>query len=348
MTKQAFFFSIDKSRVDLRNGVIYGVSLISKGEAKGHEMFVDDTTLDQVLQYALQSGSIKVKADHGSGVFSTIGFVNNFAKEDGKVIGDFHVYDSEPEKDRIFEIASKNPNHMGISIEFEGEPQTIGVKKFARCEELMTAALVSDPAANKSLFEKKMGNNTNLNNKEDTTMKNKYEAGTNESGTDPLVAFGTKLDEIMARLSKLEEGPATDSNEEDENGEAPKAINPNTAPATKDDELKGEEFADQENTDAQKGKIESDKKEVAEMAAKKAVEHLASKIGVKFSRPSVHTNLGGEIKDAKDKTFAQLLEEKTDELDGDHVSAMLFCLKKHKKQYAFWRPVKPDTNKLAR
>jgi hypothetical protein len=39
-------------RVDAQKGIIFGVSVISIGEARGHNMFVDRTTLEQFLKVA--------------------------------------------------------------------------------------------------------------------------------------------------------------------------------------------------------------------------------------------------------------------------------------------------------
>jgi hypothetical protein len=147
-----------ESRVDESNRVIRRVSLISEGDAKGHkdddgrQVVVDQTCLDQIFEFCQSSETIKVKIDHGSGVFSTAGYVDNFFREASRVTANLHIYETEDEAPRIFEIARTNPRHMGISLEFIGEDEIDGRKILARCSEVMTAALVSDPAANRSLF----------------------------------------------------------------------------------------------------------------------------------------------------------------------------------------------------
>ena len=147
-----------ESRVDESNRVIRRVSLISEGDAKGHkdedgrQVVVDQTCLDQIFEFCQSSETIKVKIDHGSGVFSTAGYVDNFFREASRVTANLHIYETEDEAPRIFEIARTNPRHMGISLEFVGEDEIDGRKILARCSEVMTAALVSDPAANRSLF----------------------------------------------------------------------------------------------------------------------------------------------------------------------------------------------------
>ena len=158
-TPRHYFAAIPgESRVDESNRVIRRVSLISEGDAKGHkdedgrQVVVDQTCLDQIFEFCQSSETIKVKIDHGSGVFSTAGYVDNFFREASRVTANLHIYETEDEAPRIFEIARTNPRHMGISLEFIGEDEIDGRKILARCSEVMTAALVSDPAANRSLF----------------------------------------------------------------------------------------------------------------------------------------------------------------------------------------------------
>jgi hypothetical protein len=147
-----------ESRVDEANRVIRRVSLISEGDAKGHkdedgrQVVVDQTCLDQIFEFCQAAETVKVKIDHGSGVFSTAGYVDSFFREANRVTGNLHIYETEDEAPRIFEIARTNPRHMGISLEFVGNDEIEGKKCLARCSEVMTAALVSDPAANRSLF----------------------------------------------------------------------------------------------------------------------------------------------------------------------------------------------------
>lgn len=154
-----FFQAIpQESQIDAEKGIIRKCSLIRLGAAEGHfdkegrQETVDQRTLEQVYIYCHNLGSVKVKLDHGSGVLSTVGYVKNFAIENGKVIGDFHIYETANEKPRIIEVAEKNPNHMGMSLEFEGQDEISGDKAFSRCSRVLTVALVSDPAANTSLF----------------------------------------------------------------------------------------------------------------------------------------------------------------------------------------------------
>ena len=53
MSSKQYGFSalnISESKIDKESGKMFGVSLISVGEALGHELFVDDDSLDTILK----------------------------------------------------------------------------------------------------------------------------------------------------------------------------------------------------------------------------------------------------------------------------------------------------------
>ncbi len=52
-------------RVNRENGIIVGVSVISAGEAKGHDLVVDGITLDQITMLAQAKGKVPVRVNHG-------------------------------------------------------------------------------------------------------------------------------------------------------------------------------------------------------------------------------------------------------------------------------------------
>jgi len=194
-----YYTSLTSPRIDSENGIIRSVSLMEKGEAKGHydkqgrQVMVDDTTLEQVFQQCKKLESIKVKADHGSGVFEIVGWADNFSLTSNKVTADVHIYASEPNRPRLLEIAEKNPTHMGISMEFTGEDKAQGKVCMSRCDEVIAAALVDDPAANSSLF--------SANNTEQTETKpniTTMEEETQEPTSDERII---KLEEMVAELS---------------------------------------------------------------------------------------------------------------------------------------------------
>ena len=129
--------------------IIEGVSIISVGEAKGHGLFVDATTLQEVKACAESyAGGVKVNLDHGAGIKDIIGFVDNFRIVGDKLLGDLNLLQTAEKRDYVLEIAEKLPDTFGISIAFSGPVREINGKSFASCTELYSADLVQTPAAN--------------------------------------------------------------------------------------------------------------------------------------------------------------------------------------------------------
>lgn len=167
--------------VDTDKAVISGVSMITGDvTAKGHDLEVDDTTLKQILLCAKAKGKVPVKTNHGSGVDSVNGYLENFEIVGGKLRGNWHLLKSYPQTAQLLEMASRMPESVGLSVAFHGTPETAdgrkvfsekdpkselvvdytlgvkgekvplkaGEKKFARCSELVSTDLVASPAAN--------------------------------------------------------------------------------------------------------------------------------------------------------------------------------------------------------
>lgn len=157
--KLAHFSAVaEYNRIDSAGGIIYGVSVITLGNAQGHNLKIDDKTLDQILAVAKShTDGIKVKFgnDHKAGVEDTIGALKEFRKDGDKVRADLHLFKSCGKRDQIIEMAERIPNEFGLSAVFSGSPEEIEKVKFARCTEIYSVDLVSDPAANLSLFSKK-------------------------------------------------------------------------------------------------------------------------------------------------------------------------------------------------
>lgn len=151
-------------RIDASAGVIYGVSVITKGDAKGHNMIVDDTTLKQVLSVAQShKDGVKTKfgADHKAGISDVNGVLRNFRIEGDKVKADLHLLKADIHFAKLLELAQTAPNEFGLSASFSGDHEIIGHDKCARCSEIYSVDLVSDPAANPNgLFSTKTNNNT--------------------------------------------------------------------------------------------------------------------------------------------------------------------------------------------
>jgi len=151
MGAKATFFSVLQGRVDRETGIIHGVAVITKGPALGHGMSVDDTTLAQVMEQAkTYSGGLKVKLDHTNSASEIVGFLSGFAIDGSTVRADLHLLRSSPRREYILELAETIPDTFGLSIAFSGTDEKIGEHWFARCTEIYSADIVSEPAANPS------------------------------------------------------------------------------------------------------------------------------------------------------------------------------------------------------
>lgn len=141
-------------KVDKVNAVIRGVSVITGGlVARGHDLEVDDRTLEQIKLCADSRGQVPVKVDHKSGAAAVCGYLTNFHLLGNKLKADWHLLQSHPQKDQILETAEKMPSCVGLSAAFVGpdkpEKSKSG-KQAARCTELLSVDYVALPAANPS------------------------------------------------------------------------------------------------------------------------------------------------------------------------------------------------------
>jgi len=139
------------TQVDRESGVIRGVAVITVGPALGHGMMVDATTLAQVMASAkTYANGLKVKMNHEGRAGDIVGFVTNFAV-DGEILrGDFHLLKSSPHREYVMELAETIPDTFGMSISFSGPDESKEGKLFARCTEIYSCDLVTEPAANPS------------------------------------------------------------------------------------------------------------------------------------------------------------------------------------------------------
>ncbi len=152
---QPLFFDLPfrADRVVRTNAVIRGVSVITAGvTARGHDLDVDATTIQQMFESCQTKGQIPVKANHKAGVQDITGYISNFSISDGKLKGDWHILQSFPAKDQILETAERMPAGVGLSAAFVGpdKPVREGGRTKARCEEVLSIDYVTMPAANPS------------------------------------------------------------------------------------------------------------------------------------------------------------------------------------------------------
>ena len=145
------------NKIDRALGIIFGVSVITEGVAKGHGLRIDSKTLETVKEVASEfSSGVKVKlrhkqdGEHQDVILETAGTLKHFRIEGDKLRADFHLLKSLNKEisEKIFEMAETMPEHFGLSIAFSGVTEVKGEHKFARCEELQSIDLSDNPAAN--------------------------------------------------------------------------------------------------------------------------------------------------------------------------------------------------------
>jgi hypothetical protein len=136
--------------IDAQNAIIAGVSVITVGEAKGHGMLIDESTLQQVKAAAeTYAGGLKVKTDHYTGFDNIVGALKNFVIDGDQLRADLYLLKNHEATARILEMAELMPDTFGLSISFSGEhEENEGGTVFARCAEIYSADLVDTPAAN--------------------------------------------------------------------------------------------------------------------------------------------------------------------------------------------------------
>jgi hypothetical protein len=231
---------------DMEEMELGGVSILEVGEAKGHDLFVDKTSLETALKL-MQSAKngTKAKMNHGSGLEAVVGFLRNPRIEGDKLVADLRLLRNSPHYGLIKEMASEAPDQFGVSLAFVNESETINGKDYIRPQSIASADLVSSPAATNGLFEEmvkfmeKLGyvqggksipavakeavEEAPLDKKDKSNMEN----------TD----YKKDMDEIKVRLSALEEAmkPKEEMKKEEMAEEAPKIV------IEKEDEDKKEE-----------------------------------------------------------------------------------------------------------
>jgi len=153
MSKTIHFYAgpLGGEQVDTVNGVIRGVSIITSGViARGHDLLVDQKTLTQMQACAESKKQLPVKIDHSGGAGSVVGYLTNFKICENKLIGDLHLLSTHEKRDQLLEIAQRMPGGLGLSASFV-TPENAEKGK-ARCAELLSADVVTMPAANPNGF----------------------------------------------------------------------------------------------------------------------------------------------------------------------------------------------------
>jgi hypothetical protein len=160
------------SLIDRENGIIKDVVLCKVGEAKGHDLFLDQDFINNVVTFGNQNqAGIKARFGHpnicSTALGSYLGRFRNFRLDGDKAIADLHLDKSSQISPKgnlyeyIFTLAESNPEMFGASIAFKmGKVNTklesVDGKdierRYATILGLFATDLVDDPAATDGLF----------------------------------------------------------------------------------------------------------------------------------------------------------------------------------------------------
>lgn len=171
---------VDREGGKYKAGLITGFSAISRGEALGHGIWIDETFLGQVAAAGNEMRGIKARFTHpalsSDGLGSTLGRVRNFRMEGDQVFADLHLLKAAHETpdgdlaDYVMNLADESPDLFGASIVFSSDRLTENNfaaehtdkggrfispdrknkanLRHARLQQLYAADMVDDPAAN--------------------------------------------------------------------------------------------------------------------------------------------------------------------------------------------------------
>lgn len=112
---------------DSESKALFGVQVAKKGLAKGHNIELDDVTLDQIVELGnAKPNGVKVRFGHPSmctpalGTF--LGVRKNFYRDGDYVRSDLYMSKAaDPSKaDHVMKMAKYEPSHIGNSVVIEG------------------------------------------------------------------------------------------------------------------------------------------------------------------------------------------------------------------------------------
>jgi hypothetical protein len=286
--------------------IIEGVSVISAGEAKGHGLFVDRITLQEVKACAESyAGGVKVNLDHGAGIKDIVGFCDNFRIIGDKLVADLNLLQNAERREYVLEIAEKLPDTFGISIAFSGPVREIDGKRFASCEELYSADLVQTPAANPTglfSFEAKAVDKNRTNMEDEKTQ------------AEEIVKDEIDISDILSRLSALETAFGDYKN--------------------KMEEMPEEKMAEEK------------KDEMCNCQSASPISKLEAKMDTiiaNFGSAPMKGSATAEEKPAAKFDLKALIENKTSEL-GSKTAAIKFAMSNHSAEYIALRDSNQLTN----
>lgn len=123
------------------------VSILTIGEAKGHNLLIDQKSLEQALEVAQSMKRIKVTMGHGAEVSGILGYIDGFRIDGERLMGDLTLFNTN-EAQFVQHLAQVLPEGFGLSLTFSGVPEEVAGNRFARVTEIYDISVVSAPAAN--------------------------------------------------------------------------------------------------------------------------------------------------------------------------------------------------------
>lgn len=279
--------------IDSRAGVIYGVSVITEGEAKGHNEFVDAITIRQVKKCAEAfSAGLKVVDRHtkaSDSVFSTVGFLQNFRIDGDKLRADLHLLSTDENGDKLMEMAKKIPDTFGLSISFSGPEDIKNGTAYARCTEIYNAALVDMPAANPDGLYSAQTEKIDAKSKDNKPMNPEEFAKLFAAAFASAMAPTTeKLNDLAAKLAKYAEAPAAPPKDAGKDSGKPAASEDDASDDEDDsddedeeDDTDEDEDEDSDGEDDESTDMKALVKNVKKLAAR--VAKVNKSVGKKFS-----------------------------------------------------------------
>ena len=194
---------------------VKGVSLLQKGPALGHGMWVDNVMLEQVKKLAGAKGKLKAKINHWTGLDDTVGYYENFRIRAGKLIADLSLFESAPQSAHLLEMIEAIPASFGVSIVFSGDEPEYDKEEdryYARARELYSADFVDTPAANRDgVFEAEIDKAENDMPAISVEAFDAYKseaAAASAALAEQLSALTAKLAELQTSLESKKEDPA--------------------------------------------------------------------------------------------------------------------------------------------
>jgi len=155
--------------IDEKRGLLKGVTVAQAGVvAKGHYVLLDKNnqpvsdiklavrklpmatdakTLQTLMQAAkAMGGSVRTREDHDDRIEARVGSVEGFKLEGDRVTADLDVLDAYKNRDLLFEVASKTPEQIGLSIDFGFDIEVINNLAFVRVKSLHAVDVVDEGA----------------------------------------------------------------------------------------------------------------------------------------------------------------------------------------------------------